>query len=160
VAINQAEVILENRFFNDITSARKDLEDLKTKQRLGADSLVTKSAGEITIARSFAPDGLWYFNLTYQGDSSGLYLAEPGIALYDTSVDPANSIPMGANMDSNKKAAVFGYREDFKDAVAPNGKFQKAYLVWVWNYGPVTRTIYTKVKVLYPAFEITQITSS
>jgi hypothetical protein len=161
MSINQAEIILENRFFNDITNARRDLEQLKTRQLLGADSLVTKSTAEIIIGRVFDPNGLWYFNLQYIGYNEQAYLAEPGVALFDTDyANPTNRIPTGANMNDNKKAVICGFRENYKDNVASDGRAQKTYLIWVWNYGPLTRTIYTKVKVFYPSFDITDIASS
>jgi hypothetical protein len=149
----------QSRLVSDLADIKKDLEALKSRQLIGADSLVTNATVEKVLTAAYAPNQLRQFYVSYYSSANlDPYVAELGVTLYsDHDNDPNYIMPQGSTIinDPNKRNALWGIRYDHTAASDIAGQGLKKFYIWVWNFGTdplAAKTIYLHARMLYPGF--------
>jgi hypothetical protein len=147
--INKSEQTPENRIIAEMADMRRDIEQMKSKQLLGADNMnvVTSSEGTLTTVYPAGTVGGVVFNI-YAGVKR-LYLAEVKCTFYiDNDLNPAYAWPYGASINPNMLDISQLYDLARSDELVTGNK---SYVFRIENTSAVSHTIYMHFKVIYPA---------
>lgn len=153
--INKAENTLENRLVARLEALEREVRASKTKQVIGADNLAVLGTSTITVTQTIAAGVQNTFAVPFYGSVRQLYLSELGIAIYiNNDDDPDSFFPEGASLTSDLRALSVSYYYDpiYSDEV---GSGMKRYIVRIKNEGTASKTVFVKLKLIFPAQEIT-----
>jgi hypothetical protein len=144
---NKAELSVEDRLVLDINDLKRDLRDIKTRQRIGGDNTIVEGSNLFSSSASIANGQTVVFTLTYTPDEELLGLTNLAITFYvGTELDLNYALPDGGSLSTDQRAYDIQMYQDWGRSSDAIGR--KVWRIRVQSntvFGPYTVHIYGKV---------------
>jgi hypothetical protein len=150
--MNVAEQRFEDRYFKRLAAVEKQMQDIKTAQRIGLDNFVYDFS-DVASSHVYLNNGEDYtMRINYIAEVPKLYASELSLSFFiNNDLDPNYHWPDGAALTTDSGLRPFDCVQ-FYDLFNSDetGVGRKVYYLYLVNWGAFAKTIHTHVSLVFP----------
>lgn len=148
--MNPADQRFDERMFKRLVRMERELEAIKTAQRIGLDSLAYNFSDVVSASAFLDTSEDHNYRLNFLADRPSLYTSELSVSFFiDNDLDPDYHWPDGAALDASLRPLDFFLFYDLFNS-DELGVGRKTYYLRILNWGGVPKTIFTHAVLVYP----------
>jgi hypothetical protein len=130
--MNPADQRFEGRYLKRLSALEKQMQDIKTAQRVGGDSLAFVDSIENSFAMPIGANSIWWRSLRFYGITGTLndsFTSEVGIRFYiDNDNNENYRVPLGPSLTSGQRKCFTSISHDHREGAVGEKFYHIAFI--------------------------------